>query len=286
MNRQVTEAAEKPSPNSQSSVAEVVVDKVSMIYQTADGGNVHALDNISLDIAKGEIVSVLGPSGCGKTTLLNIIAGFLSPSSGSVAVHGKRVSGPGPERGVVFQQGALFEWLTVEQNVTFGPRMTGKPRADIARRASDLIETVGLKGFETKPVYQLSGGMQQRVALARCLANDPDVILMDEPLGALDALTREKMQTLVLQLWKEFGKTVILITHSVEEALFLGERLIVMEPRPGRIKQQFRLPFADKGLEFDPREIKGSPEFVRRREEVLNMIWGMEEQKSGSEISA
>jgi len=286
MNRQVTEAAARPSPESASSVAEVVVDKVSMVYETADGGNVHALDDISLDIAKGEIVSVLGPSGCGKTTLLNIIAGFLSPSSGSVAVHGRRVTGPGRERGMVFQQGALFEWLTVEQNVTFGPRMAGKRRADVARRAGDLIATVGLKGFETKPVYQLSGGMQQRVALARCLANDPDVILMDEPLGALDALTREKMQALVLQLWKEFGKTVILITHSVEEALFLGERLIVMEPRPGRIKQQFSLPFAAKGLEHDPREIKGSPEFVSRREEVLNMIWSMEEQKSGSEISA
>ncbi|MGB6118781.1 MAG: ABC transporter ATP-binding protein [Mesorhizobium sp.] len=260
-----------------------------MIYRTSDGGEIHALANVSLDIARGEIVTVLGPSGCGKTTLLNIIAGFLAPSSGSVIAHGRRVTGPGPDRGMVFQQGALFEWLTVEQNVGFGPRMAGKSKSFIADRSRELIETVGLKGFEHKPVYQLSGGMQQRVALARCLANDPDVILMDEPLGALDALTREKMQTLVLRLWKEFNKTVILITHSVEEALFLGERLIVMEPRPGRIKKEYRLPFADRGLTSDPRIIKGSPEFVRTREEVLNMIWGMEEQISGSvgsEISA
>ena len=260
----------------------VVIDGISMVYTLSGGGEVHALDNVSLDIAQGELVTVLGPSGCGKTTLLNIVAGFLSPTRGETRVEGRPVSGPGPERGMVFQQGALFEWLTVEENVSFGPRMAGKPRGETAGKAAQLLETVGLKGFGTKPVYQLSGGMQQRVALARCLANDPQVILMDEPLGALDALTREKMQGLVLKLWKEFGKTILLITHSVEEALFLGERLVVMEPRPGRIKQEFRLPFAERGLSLDPRQIKASPDFVKTREEILSMIWEMEEEIMGS----
>ncbi len=264
---------------------EVEVDRVSMVYTLSDGSEIHALDNVSLNIRKGEMVTVLGPSGCGKTTLLNIVAGFLAPSGGRVSVHDHQVKGPGAERGMVFQQGALFEWLTVEENVSFGPRMAGKSKEETRRRCEALIETVGLKDFAQKPVYQLSGGMQQRVALARCLANDPDVILMDEPLGALDALTREKMQGLVVKLWKEFGKTIIVITHSVEEALFLGERLVVMEPRPGRIRQEFRFPFAEQALTADPRGIKASADFVRAREEILTMIWGMEEQVLGEAAS-
>jgi taurine transport system ATP-binding protein len=248
-----------------------------MTYALADGSEVHALETVSLDIAEGEIVTVLGPSGCGKTTLLNIVGGFLAPSAGEVRVDGRKVVGPGRDRGVVFQQGALFEWMTVEQNVAFGPRMAGRPRRETAATVAALLDTVGLAGFGGKPVYQLSGGMQQRVALARCLANDPDVVLMDEPLGALDALTREKMQGLVLKLWKETGKTIVLITHSVEEALFLGERVVVMAPRPGRIQEELRLPFAERGLEGDARAVKASPEFVAARERVLTMIWEMEE---------
>jgi taurine transport system ATP-binding protein len=178
---------------------------------------------------------------------------------------------------MVFQQGALFEWLTVAGNVSFGPRMAGRPRAETEARVAELLRAVGLEGFADKPVYQLSGGMQQRVALARCLANDPEVILMDEPLGALDALTREKMQGLVLRLWKSFGKTIVFITHSVEEALFLGERVVVMAPRPGRILREFRFPFAERGLEADPRAVKSAPDFVTAREEILSMIWEMEE---------
>ena len=191
------------------------------------------------------------------------------------------MTGPGADRGMVFQQGALFEWLTVAGNIGFGPRMAGRPAAETAGKVEALLETVGLRGYGDTPVYRLSGGMQQRVALARCLANDPAVVLMDEPLGALDALTREKMQGLVLRLWQETGKTIMLITHSVEEALFLGERLIVMAPRPGRIEREFRLPFARAALREEPRAIKASPEFVRVREEVLAMIWGMEEQIMG-----
>jgi len=182
---------------------------------------------------------------------------------------------------MVFQQGALFEWMTVEKNVSFGPRMARKPKGEIKATVEHLLETVGLQDFSKKPVYQLSGGMQQRVALARCLANDPEVILMDEPLGALDALTREKMQGLVLRLWEETGKTIILITHSVEEALFLGERLIVMAPRPGRIEREYRLPFPKLGLTESPRDIKASPDFIEKREEILSMIWEMEEEIMG-----
>ncbi|MCO6390124.1 ATP-binding cassette domain-containing protein [Aliihoeflea aestuarii] len=252
-----------------------------MHYTLPNGGSVHALDNVALDIRQGELVSILGPSGCGKTTLLNIVAGFLAPSGGAVRVDGQRVTGPGPDRGMVFQQGALFEWLSVERNVSFGPDMAGKKKSQTAARVAELLKVVGLTGFESKPVYQLSGGMQQRVALARCLANDPGVILMDEPLGALDALTREKMQGLVLRLWKETGKTIMLITHSVEEALLLGERLIIMAPRPGRIVKEYRLDFAEQALKQDPRKVKATQEFVRTREEVLSMIWSMEEAIMG-----
>ncbi len=271
----------------------LVVDDVSMTFAVPGDEPVRALENVSLDLRPGEMAAVLGPSGCGKTTLLNIVAGFLAPTKGEVRLEDGsaagsggspgdgRVTGPGADRGMVFQKGALFEWMTVERNVSFGPDMARKPRAETARMVDRLLDTVGLREFATRPVYQLSGGMQQRVALARCLANDPDVILMDEPLGALDALTREKMQGLVLRLWKETGKTIVLITHSVEEALFLGERLIVMAPRPGRIEKEYRLPFADRGLEENPRDIKAEPDFTRYREEVLSMIWEMEEEIMG-----
>jgi len=169
----------------------------------------------------------------------------------------------------------------VRENVGFGPSMKGMPAKEKAEIVNHLLDVVGLQDFKEKAVYELSGGMQQRVALARCLANDPDVILMDEPLGALDALTREKMQSLVLKLWKETGKTIILITHSVEEALLLGERLIVMAPRPGRIHKEYRLPFAEMGVEADLREVKKHPDFAVKREEILGMIWDMEEEIMG-----
>ncbi|MEL6373041.1 MAG: ABC transporter ATP-binding protein [Pseudomonadota bacterium] len=264
----------------------LAVDSLSMTFDTAGGGTVEALRNVSFDLAPGELLSVLGPSGCGKTTLLNIIAGFLAPTSGTVSLDGKEIKGPGADRGMVFQQGALFEWLSVARNVGFGPDMKGMARGERDRIVNHLLTTVGLSGFGDKPVYQLSGGMQQRVALARCLANDPDLILMDEPLGALDALTREKMQGLVLKLWKETGKTIVLITHSVEEALFLGERLFVMAPRPGRVERQYRLPFAERGLTESPREIKASSDFIEKREEILSMIWEMEEEIMGRQGDA
>lgn len=257
------------------------IKNLSMRFDVPGGKPVQALQDVSLEIGKGEIISILGPSGCGKTTLLNILAGFLSPTSGKVTLNGHAVTGPHPERGMVFQQGALFEWMSVRRNVDFGPRMKGMGLAERTKITDHLLETVGLHDFKEKAVYELSGGMQQRVALARCLANDPDVILMDEPLGALDALTREKMQGLVLKLWKETGKTVILITHSVEEALLLGERLIVMAPRPGRIFKEYSLPFAERGVGADLRTVKKSEGFADTREEILGMIWGMEEEIMG-----
>jgi taurine transport system ATP-binding protein len=262
------------------------IDGLSMRFDLPDGGHVQALQDVSLRLAPGELLSVLGPSGCGKTTLLNIVAGFLAPTEGEVRLNGHRVEGPDAERGMVFQQGALFEWMNVRQNVEFGPRMKGVPASERAATADHLLEVTGLGDFKEKAIFELSGGMQQRVALARCLANDPDVILMDEPLGALDALTREKMQGLVLKLWKETGKTVILITHSVEEALLLGERLLVMAPRPGRIHREYQLPFAEAGVDADLREVKKMPEFNARREEILSMIWEMEEEIMGRTESA
>ncbi len=254
-----------------------------MIYELPDGGSVEALKDVTFSLDSGRILTLLGPSGCGKTTLLNIIAGFLSPTSGSIALDGEAITGPGQDRGMVFQQGALFEWMNVAQNVSFGPRMNGKDEAETAHRVQDLLNTVGLGDFGEKAVYELSGGMQQRVALARCLANDPELILMDEPLGALDALTREKMQGLILELWDRTQKTIVLVTHSVEEALFLGDQLFVMAPRPGRIERTYDLPFAKLGLTENSRELKNSPEFVEKREEILTLIWEMEEQIMGHE---
>ena len=285
-------------------MGELSIEEIGMIYELPGGGQVEALSNVSFHLGKGEMLVVLGPSGCGKTTLLNIIAGFLAPTSGK-ALFGipeikgpgsergvvvsepvissdlRMIGGPSPERGMVFQQGALFGWMTVAENIGFGPSMKGMPKSEIDGIVGRYLETVGLKGFGDKAIYELSGGMQQRVALARCLANEPELILMDEPLGALDALTREKMQGLILKIWDETKKTIVLITHSVEEALFLGERVFVMAPRPGRIEKEYRLPFAKRGLKQSLRDIKVTDEFVETREEILSMIWEMEEEIMG-----
>jgi taurine transport system ATP-binding protein len=245
------------------------------------GAAVEALKDINFTLKQGELLSVLGPSGCGKTTLLNMIAGFVNPTAGIISLGDTAIEGPGVERGMVFQQGALFEWLPVAKNVDFGLRMKKQDEKEAVALVEKWLDIVGLQGFGDTPTYQLSGGMQQRVALARCLVNDPDVILMDEPLGALDALTREKMQSLVLELWKETGKTIMIITHSVEEALLLGERLFVMAPRPGRIHKEYRLPFAEQGLKQSLRDIKQDSKFSEIREEILTMIWNMEEEIMG-----
>ncbi|MGC1441055.1 MAG: ABC transporter ATP-binding protein [Burkholderiaceae bacterium] len=266
-------------------MGDLVVENLNMRFETPKGGVVQALQDVSFTLKQGELLAVLGPSGCGKTTLLNMIAGFLRPTAGQIKLAGSVIDGPGVERGMVFQQGALFEWLTVADNVNFGLRMKKTAPDDIKRRVDEWLNIVGLQGFGDTPTYQLSGGMQQRVALARCLINDPDLILMDEPLGALDALTRDKMQALVLKIWKETGKTIMIITHSVEEALLLGERLFVMAPRPGRLHKEYHLPFAERGLVEDARGIKQGREFIEKREEILGMIWDMEEEIMGKSES-
>ena len=263
-------------------MADLVCKDLCMTFTNPQTGSaVEALKDINFNLKKGELLAVLGPSGCGKTTLLNMLAGFLNPTSGEASLGGNLIDGPGVERGMVFQQGALFEWLPVSKNVDFGLRMKKTDPDESKKLVEKWLDIVGLQGFGDTPTYQLSGGMQQRVALARCLVNDPDVILMDEPLGALDALTREKMQSLVLELWKETGKTIMIITHSVEEALLLGERLFVMAPRPGRVHKEYNLPFAERGLTESLREIKQDKHFSEVREEILTMIWNMEEEIMG-----
>lgn len=255
------------------------IRNASVIYPAQAGrAPVEALSNINLDVDEHDFVVALGASGCGKSTLLNLIAGFLSPSSGKIVLDGSDVAGPGADRSVVFQKHALLPWLNVRDNVAFGLKLRGEGAAAYAV-ADRFIALLGLSGFEKSPVYALSGGMQQRVGIARALTCDPKILLMDEPLGALDALTRERAQELILKIWKDTGKTVFLITHSVEEALFMGTRLIVMSPRPGRIAHRFDLPFSRRFLDGTPaRQVKASPEFIELREEVLRIIFADEEQ--------
>ena len=202
----------------------------------AGQGQIIALDGIDLEIADDEFLTVLGPSGCGKTTLLNVVAGFETASGGEVRVDGEVVLKPGPDRGVVFQEYALFPWLTVEQNIEFGLRERRVPRAKRKARVRQQIASVGLSGFEQRYPQELSGGMRQRVALARVLVNDPKILLMDEPFAALDAQTRSIMQQELLRVWSADRRTAIFITHNIEEAILLGDRVVVMTARPGRIK--------------------------------------------------
>ena len=196
-----------------------------------------ALEGIDVEIADDEFLTILGPSGCGKTTLLNIVAGFEQATSGDVRLDGDPIPGPGPDRGVVFQEYALFPWLTVEQNIEFGPRERRVPRAERRNRVRRLIASVGLSGFERRYPQELSGGMRQRVALGRVLVNDPKILLMDEPFAALDAQTRTLMQNELLRVWSRERRTVLFITHNIEEAILLGDRVVVMTARPGRIKE-------------------------------------------------
>ncbi|WKB54680.1 ABC transporter ATP-binding protein [Eleftheria terrae] len=202
-----------------------------------------ALQDLHLSIEPGEFVCLLGPSGCGKSTLLGALAGHLAPSRGELRLDGRSIAGPHPERGLVFQQHTLFPWQRVIDNVAFGLKMQGRPRVERQARARALLHDVGLAGFEGHYPRQLSGGMQQRVEMARVLIHQPRVLLMDEPFGALDALTRRKMQQLLLELWQRMRTTVVFVTHDIDEALLLADRLLVMSPRPGRLVEDIALPF-------------------------------------------
>ena len=250
----------------------ISIKGVKKRYESARGELVQAIKSVDLKIAEGEFVSIVGPSGCGKSTLLNIIAGFDTPSEGEVLLDGKPIVGPGPERGVVFQEYALFPWLTVAGNVGFGPGSRGMASADIARRVEECLAMVRLDGFGNRYPSELSGGMRQRCALARCIANDPDVLLMDEPLAALDALTRNSLQEELLRIWSEASrqkpKTVVYITHAIDEALYLSDRVIVMSERPGEIRKDIRVPFPR------PRaaEIRTDAEFHRLADEIWLLL--------------
>ncbi|MEG3110769.1 MULTISPECIES: taurine ABC transporter ATP-binding subunit [Pantoea] len=237
-----------------------------------------ALQDINLQVDKSELLVVLGPSGCGKTTLLNLIAGFLPVESGSITLEGKTINGPGAERGVVFQNEGLLPWRNVLDNVAFGLQLAGMARQERETIARRLIKKVGLEGAEKRQIWQLSGGQRQRVGIARALAADPQLLLLDEPFGALDAFTREQMQTLLLTLWRDSGKQILLITHDIEEAIFLASELILLSPGPGRIVERLHLDFGQRFASGEAcRSIKSDPAFIAQREYVLSRVFAQRE---------
>jgi sulfonate transport system ATP-binding protein len=228
-------------------------------------GEVEALAPVDLSIPQGEFVCLIGASGCGKSTLLRIIAGFEEPSTGEASIDGKAITGPGSDRGMVFQDYALFPWMTVRENISFGPRQRRLPREEIDKTTDEFVRMVGLTRFADRYPSQLSGGMKQRVAIARVLANNANILLMDEPFGALDALTREQLQHELLQIWTRTGVTTIFVTHSVEEAVLLADRVLVMSAGPGRIDSDFRIELAR------PRDVS-SPEFNALRRDIARRL--------------
>ncbi|NPU09251.1 ABC transporter ATP-binding protein [Bradyrhizobium sp. 83002] len=247
----------------------LVIDQVTRTFPARQGhAPTRALEPVDLSIGNNDFVTILGPSGCGKSTLLRIVAGLDHPTSGKVLLDGHEVKGPGADRGMVFQSYTLFPWLTVRENIAFGLRERGVPEGKRNAVADRFIQQIGLKGFENHWPKQLSGGMQQRCAIARALANDPKILLLDEPFGALDNQTRVLMQEMLLGIWERDQKTVLFVTHDIEEAIFLGSRVLVMSARPGRIKADIKIDLPH------PRsyKIKTSPEFVALKERLVEEI--------------
>ena len=240
-------------------------------HLSADYGGKPALADINLTLESGELLVVLGPSGCGKTTLLNLIAGFVPYQHGSITLEGQRVTGPGAERGVVFQNEGLLPWRNVQDNVALGLQLAGVDKAQRRQAAAQMLKKVGLEGAEKRFIWQLSGGQRQRVGIARALAANPQLLLLDEPFGALDAFTREQMQTLLLKLWHETGKQVLLITHDIEEAIFMATELVLLSPGPGRVVERLRLDFSRRFVAGEScRSIKSDPRFIEHREYILS----------------
>lgn len=252
-------------------MAQLTLNHVSARYPGAD----HlALRDVSLQLGPGQLVVVLGPSGSGKTTLLNLIAGFTLPSAGTITLDGEPVRGPGADRGVVFQGDALLPWQTVLENVAFGLTLRGESREQRQAVARHQLALVGLEGLEQRRIWQLSGGQKQRVGIARALAADPRVLLLDEPFGALDAFTREQAQTLLLSVWQRSAKPVFLITHDIEEAVFLATDLIILGGTPGHVVERLTLDFGRRYTDGQPvRQVKSSPEFIAARESVLEHVF-------------
>ncbi|MBZ6547463.1 taurine ABC transporter ATP-binding subunit [Klebsiella variicola] len=247
-------------------------------HLSADYGGKPALADINLTLESGELLVVLGPSGCGKTTLLNLIAGFVPYQHGSITLEGQRVTGPGAERGVVFQNEGLLPWRNVQDNVALGLQLAGVDKAQRRQAAAQMLKKVGLEGAEKRFIWQLSGGQRQRVGIARALAANPQLLLLDEPFGALDAFTREQMQTLLLKLWHETGKQVLLITHDIEEAIFMATELVLLSPGPGRVVERLRLDFSRRFVAGEScRSIKSDPRFIEQREYILSRVFDQQE---------
>jgi NitT/TauT family transport system ATP-binding protein len=256
--------------------AQIRIETMSVTFGT-EGAGVTALKDVSLDIGAGEFVCLLGPSGCGKSTLLNAIAGFISPTRGAITVQGAPVTHPGPDRGMVFQEYALFPWMTVEKNIAFGLEIKGLPPAEIAAKVDGLLAMLRLSEFRKRFPKDLSGGMRQRVAIARVLALDPPIMLMDEPFGALDSLTRRTLQDELLRIWQAVRKTVIFVTHSIDEAIYLGTRIVALTYRPGTVKRDLPV---DLPRPRDPSEA----EFNRLKRELTALV--MEEQQRFADAEA
>jgi ABC-type nitrate/sulfonate/bicarbonate transport system ATPase subunit len=254
----------EPAPSPRGDASSLRVENIYKRFTAADGAEVIALSNVSLSIAAGEMVSLVGPSGCGKSTLLRMIAGLDEPTAGSVYVGGERITGPSAERGLMFQDPNLFPWLTVRKNLAAGLVARGVYR-EKKHEVDEFLHLVGLDGFADAYPHHLSGGMAQRAALARALVNHPKVLLLDEPLGALDAFTRMRMQDEVLRLWEARGTTMLLVTHDIDEAIYMSDRIVIMSPRPGRIERIIDVPLER------PRE-RNDPAFLRLRAEILEML--------------